>query len=155
MQIWIYLNGIQQGPYTLPQLQMMNLDPSTPVWYEGLPGWLPASQAPATAPMFVPAPSGSGAEGQGLAGGAGFVPAQGEIPPKPPTYLVWNIILAVLCCNVVAVAGIITGAISSSKYASGDYEGARRMSEATAWLVIIGIVWCLLALPFSILWSLL
>ena len=52
MQVWIHLNGIQQGPYTLDQLRLLSLDPTTPVWYEGLPQWMPAGKAPLTATMF-------------------------------------------------------------------------------------------------------
>ena len=52
MKIWIYLNGIQQGPYSLDELADMPVKASTPVWYEGLPQWLPAGEAPATASLF-------------------------------------------------------------------------------------------------------
>lgn len=53
MKIWIYLNGLQQGPYTLDQLRLLSLDPSTPVWYDGLPQWQPAHLAPLTAGLFA------------------------------------------------------------------------------------------------------
>ena len=53
MKFWIYLNGIQQGPYTFEQVKLLPLEPTTPVWYDGLPKWLPAAQAPATAPLFA------------------------------------------------------------------------------------------------------
>lgn len=151
MQIWIYQNGIQQGPYTLPQLQMMNLDPSTPVWYNGLGDWTPAAQAPATASLFGPtaAPPGFGG-GQQTNGNAPYgAQNQGNIPLKPPTYLVWNILLTVLCCCPLALIGIITGAISSSRYGSGDYAGAQRMSTITEWLLILSVVWMLIAAPVA------
>ncbi|MDE7457823.1 MAG: DUF4339 domain-containing protein, partial [Muribaculaceae bacterium] len=32
MKIWVYLNGNQQGPYTLDELRQLNLTSSTPVW---------------------------------------------------------------------------------------------------------------------------
>lgn len=147
MQIWIYLNGIQQGPYTLEQLQTMGLDPNTPVWYEGLAQWTPASRAQATMPLFGQPAAGQNAEY--------FASAGEERPPKPRTYLVWNIILTVLCCNILALAGIITGSISSSKYSAGDYEGAKRMSNVTEWLLILAIVWMFIAAPVSIICNLL
>lgn len=147
MQIWIHLNGIQQGPYTLAQLQTMNLDPATPVWYDGLPKWMPAAEAPATAPLFAAADWGAPASPVAV---NPQPQTQAEAPKRPSTYLVWNIIFVVLCCSPLAVAGIITGAISSSRYASGDYVGSERMSEVTAWLVILSIVWCLVSLPVGI-----
>ena len=143
MQIWIYLNGIQQGPYTLPQLQMMSLDPATPVWYQGLPNWMPANQAPATASLFGGTPG-----VQEI-----FIPeteSKGAIPKKPSTYLVWNILLTILCCCPLSLIGIITGSISSSRYSSGDYEGAKWMSHATEWLLILSVVWVVLSLPVAI-----
>lgn len=149
MQIWIHLNGIQQGPYTLDQLKLLPINAETPVWYNGLPQWTPAGQAPATAPLF-------GAYNTTESGANTPTPAattiqhQNVLPPKPPTYLVWNILFTVLCCCPVSIAGIVTGAISSSRYSSGDYDGARRMSHATEWLLIISIVWILLSLPVSI-----
>ena len=142
MQIWIYLNGIQQGPYTLEQIRVLNIDPSTPVWYNGLDEWTPAAKAPAVASLFdsqpADAPRVDTREGS-----------------KPPTFLVWNILLTILCCCPTALAGIITGALSSSRFASGDYEGAKRMSTATEWLLIISIVWMILSMPLSIIWGVL
>lgn len=42
MKIWIFLDGRQQGPFELSQLMDMPVEPTTPVWFEGLPQWLPA-----------------------------------------------------------------------------------------------------------------
>lgn len=142
MNIWIFLNGIQQGPYTLDQLRMLNLTPDTPVWYEGLPDWAAAAMAPATmclfAPQTPPPPSPSYAPGQSQ------VP---NLPPKPSTYLVWSVILTILCCSPFALAAIFTGMISSSRYQQGNYAGAQSMSEATAWLIMLSIVWGLVGWP--------
>lgn len=148
MDIWIYLNGMQQGPYTLGQLQMMNLDPATPVWYDGLPQWMPASQAPATASLFG---FGTAYQPQSQA----EAPTGAERPKKPNTYLVWNVILTVMCCCPTSLIGIITGAMSSSKYTAGDYDGAKKMSEITEWMLIIGIVWAVLSMPVAVAMSLL
>lgn len=52
MEIFIYKNGSQQGPYSIEQIKDMNLSPGTPVWYSGLADWTPASVAPATAGLF-------------------------------------------------------------------------------------------------------
>lgn len=172
MKFWIYLNGIQQGPYTFEQVKLLPLEPTTPVWYDGLPKWLPAAQAPATAPLFAAQPQ---AEPQVMDDGCGQAfgapapaagpvyapqpamqqPAAGEpMPKRPPTYMVWCILFTILCCSPVALAGIITGSISTSRYNAGDYEGAQRMSNATEWLLIISIVWAIIGLPVSIAFNL-
>ncbi len=152
MKIWIYLNGLQQGPYTFDQLRLLPIDAATPVWYDGLPQWMPAGQAPLTASLFDASP----AAGQPM-----DAPAQPQAapqpqvvyvqPPKRPnTYIVWSVILTILCCSPFALAGIITGAISSSRYASGDYASAKSMSEVTEWLLIISIVWAIVGIPVGI-----
>lgn len=137
MQIWIHLNGIQQGPYTIEQLRLLPIDASTPVWYEGLPEWMPAGQAPATASLLA-----SVADGRQIP--ATTIEAK---PPKPNTYLVWNIIFTILFFCPTALAGIITGIISSARYSSGNFAGAQRMSEASAWMLIISIVWAIVSAP--------
>lgn len=149
MQIWIHLNGIQQGPYTLPQLQMMNLDPSTPVWYEGLVQWMAAAEAPVTSGLFGVAHSELTGQNQSQE----LQNIQQKFS-KPKTYLVWNIIFTILCCCPLSLAGIITGAITQSRYGAGDHEGAKRMSTVTEWLFILSIVWIVLSMPVAIAWNL-
>ena len=154
MQIWIYLNGIQQGPYSFDQLRQLPLEPTTPVWYNGLAEWTPAAQAPATAALFTtdaPQTERPASQQTQTPGHISTIP-EGK---KPPTFLVWNILLTVLCCAPTALAGIITGVISSSRWAAGNTEGAKRMSVVTEWLLIISIVWMLVALPLSIVSNLL
>ena len=73
-----------------------------------------------------------------------------QAPPRPNTYIVWSVILTILCCSPFALAGIITGAISSSRYSAGDYAGAKSMSTATEWLLIISIVWAIVGIPIGI-----
>lgn len=51
MQFYIYNNG-PQGPFTREELMGMNITEDTPVWYEGLEDWMPASVAPETASLF-------------------------------------------------------------------------------------------------------
>lgn len=149
MQIWVYLNGVQQGPYTLAQVKELGLEPSTPVWYEGLADWTAASEAEATAMLFAAQPDATPEFAR-----AANTTTMRNHAPKPPTYLVWNILMTVLCCSLPALVGIITGSVSSSRFAAGDYEGARRMSEVTQWMVIISVVWILLSLPVTMVLSL-
>jgi hypothetical protein len=41
---FISLNGFTYGPYSFEDLRAMNLHPSTPVWFQGMGGWIPANQ---------------------------------------------------------------------------------------------------------------
>ena len=52
MKIWVYLNGVQQGPFALRQLADLSIEPGTPVWFEGLPQWLPAGKVEQLRPLF-------------------------------------------------------------------------------------------------------
>ena len=53
MQIFLYLNNEQAGPFTPEQIQGMmaagSVTPDTVGWYEGLDGWKPVSEIPALA----------------------------------------------------------------------------------------------------------
>ena len=176
MKIWIYLNGLQQGPYSLEQVKLLPVDADTPVWYDGLPQWTPAGQTPLLGPLVAtaaPEPDGPAcapetpaeqaaraartATQAAYAAQAAAQAAQAAqmattpIPPRPSTYIVWSIILTILCCSPFALAGIITGAISSSRYNSGDYAGAKSMSTVTEWLLIISVVWAVIAAPVTML----
>lgn len=60
-QMWhVAVNGQTQGPFTTEQMQQGaasgQLTPQTTVWTQGMAAWLPASQVPALAGMFAPAP---------------------------------------------------------------------------------------------------
>lgn len=136
MKIWIHLNGVQQGPYDLSQISQLPIDANTPVWYAGLPEWTPAGKAPATAPLFQA--------------------TQPEPQPRvvyvkqPATYTWLAVLLTVICCSPIALLAIITGAISSSRFSSGDYNGAKSMANLTEWLLIFAIVFGVLTAPFAL-----
>lgn len=72
-----------------------------------------------------------------------------EQPQRPPTFLAWSIILTLCCCTPFSLAAVVCGALSNARYNRGDYEGARRMSVATEWLVIISITLGIVGLPLS------
>lgn len=52
MKIWIYIGGVQNGPYDLREFPGLPVKGSTPVWHEGMADWKPAAKAPATAKYF-------------------------------------------------------------------------------------------------------
>ena len=62
MKIWIYIDGAQKGPFSEHELLEMNIVPSTPVWFEGMPKWLPAAEVPEMQPILNREPLSSAAE---------------------------------------------------------------------------------------------
>ncbi|MCM1068124.1 MAG: CD225/dispanin family protein [Muribaculaceae bacterium] len=52
MKIWIYINGQQEGPYSLEELLDKPVDENTKVWFEGLPKWYPAGCLDEMKPLF-------------------------------------------------------------------------------------------------------
>jgi hypothetical protein len=60
----IVFNGQQMGPYTIDQLRpgvsSGQFSAQTPVWRQGMAGWLPAGQVPELASLFGPPPTGGG-----------------------------------------------------------------------------------------------
>lgn len=153
MKIWVYLNGIQQGPYSLENARLLPLEPTTPVWYDGLPKWITAAEAPMLADLFPghaqqPATDSFTLtnEAPKATAAAGHAPAD-DIPLRPNTRLVWCIVLTVLCCSPFGIAGLFTGSAATQRYERGDYAGAARMAETTEWMVILGIVFGLIGWP--------
>ncbi len=63
---------------------------------------------------------------------------------RPRNYLVESILVTIFCCQPFGIVGIVFAAQVNSKYASGDYEGARQASKnAKKWMnwgIIAGIV---------------
>ncbi|MDE6445015.1 MAG: CD225/dispanin family protein [Muribaculaceae bacterium] len=74
--------------------------------------------------------------------------------PMPPTYLVWSIVTTVLCCLIPGIVAIIFSSQVSTKYLSGDYEGARKSSRnAEIWIIIsfvLGVLSATLTLPIAL-----
>ena len=74
--------------------------------------------------------------------------------PMPPTYLVWSVIMTILCCTIPGIVAIIYSAKVSSKYYQGDFEGSRRASQnAEIWIIIsfvLGVLSSTLYLPLTL-----
>ncbi len=75
-------------------------------------------------------------------------------PPMPPTNMVWAVICTVLCCFIPGIIAIIMSSRVSSRYYAGDFEGAKRASDATQWWIIasfvLGILSATLYIPLSL-----
>ena len=72
----------------------------------------------------------------------------------PPTYLVWSVIMTILCCTIPGIVAIIFSAKVSSKFYEGDIEGSRRASRnAEIWIIIsfvLGVISNTLYFPLAI-----
>lgn len=79
---------------------------------------------------------------------------QQEHRPMPPTFMVWSILSAILCCMPAGVVAIIFSAMVSSKYYARDFEGARKASRrAEIWIIasiVLGVVVNAIYLPLSL-----
>lgn len=81
-------------------------------------------------------------------------PMQGNQQPMPPSYLIWAILCTVLCCLIPGIVAIVFSSQVSSKYYSGDVEGAKRASRnAEIWIIVsfvLGILSATLYLPIML-----
>ncbi len=89
---------------------------------------------------------------------AGFQPQEptGQTPEKmPSTYLVWSVIMTILCCLPAGVVAIIFSCQVSSKFYAGDFAGAMQASErAQIWIIVsfvLGVMANTLYLPLMML----
>ncbi len=80
-------------------------------------------------------------------------PAPVEVPKCPNNYLVWNIVVTLLCCLPVGILGIIFASKVNPNYMTGNLEAARRWSERAEWCVIIAITCGFLSIPLQMLLS--
>lgn len=158
MRIWIYLNGIQQGPYTLDEIAAMNLLPSTPVWYDGITQWMPASEAPATAVLFGsdPASAEQAAETatanireSAITASKHVSGSSQDIPPRPRTYMGWSIFATICCCTPGGILAIIFTALTTSNYNQGKYDQAAKMANYAEWTIILSIVIGIIFFPIT------
>lgn len=72
----------------------------------------------------------------------------------PDNYLVWAILCTVLCCLPLGIVSIIKSTEVNSKWQMGDYEGAKRSSEAAKkwaiWGAIIAVILVVLYILFFV-----
>ena len=71
--------------------------------------------------------------------------------PMPPTYLIWSVLCTIFCCFIPGIIAIIYSSQVSTKFYSGDIEGAKRSSRiAEIWIIVsfvLGILTATLYLP--------
>ena len=164
MKIWVFLNDIQQGPYSLEEFAQLPVTPSTPVWYEGLERWMPAGEAPATAAFFgAETATETGSEAAPDTAGLTIAPEvarreEGRLSlndvddknnPCPPTFIGWSIFILICCFPIGGILGLIFSNMVGSAYRAGNYRSAARMSEAAEWTIMISIVIGLMMTPLT------
>lgn len=74
--------------------------------------------------------------------------------PMPSTYLVWAIVMTIICCTIPGIVAIVFSSQVSTRYAVGDLEGARRASRnAEIWIIVsfvLGVISAVLYLPMML-----
>jgi len=105
------------------------------VWCEGMPAWKPAAEVfPGTVPgMSAPSAPPPPILAPAFAPGMPLTPR----PPKPDNYLVWAILVTLLCCIPLGIVAIVFATQVDSKYALGDDAGAAQASkQARLWSIL-------------------
>ena len=80
-----------------------------------------------------------------------YAPQQQNQEPMPSTYLVWSILCTIFCCFIPGIVAIVFSSQVSSKYFTGDIEGAKKASRnAEIWIIVsfvLGVLTATLYLP--------
>lgn len=75
--------------------------------------------------------------------------------PMPDTYLIWSVVITILCSLIPGIIAIIYSSKVSSRYYAGNIEGAKRASRlAQIWCIVsivVSVIWTTLYLPLSLL----
>lgn len=169
MEYWIVINEERIGPLTIEELKGYDLKADTPVWYAGLEDWIQADQVAELAELLnseatdvvenFEEEATEVVDAEPVSEPESTQPkmAVEEKPlrPCPPSYLVWAVLVVVLCCAPLGIPAIIYSSQVKTKYNNGDYSGARKASERAALWVILAFVGGLIYQPFSGLFSIL
>lgn len=143
MQYYMHINGVQVGPFEESDLMLNGLTPTTPVWTEGMTGWMPANQVAALAYLFAgqtPPPD------YGYQPNPGYGPqpdngfGSSNRPPMPSTNLVWGILVTMFCCLPLGVVSIVKASQVSGLYAQGRYDEAEAASKAASKWALWGAI---------------
>lgn len=74
-----------------------------------------------------------------------------QVPPMKPTTWLWQAIAVTLCCSpIFGVIGIVFAARVNSLYYSGLYEESEKSSKKAKMWVIIGFVFGILVMVYTI-----
>ena len=183
MEYWVSINNNQVGPMSLEEVVALNPSADMLVWHPGMPDWDKAVNLPELAHLFESQPENVeesqednvDTQEENIVADKEetieqpietFTPEikeenqaiQSVVEPKepcPPTYLVWTILVTVLCCVPLGVISLIYSSQVKSKYEAGDIEGAKKASTKTELWLILAFVLGLIYQPFSVVFALL
>lgn len=79
------------------------------------------------------------------------VQTDADIYPMPKTYMIWNLVLCLLCV-VTGVIGLVFSSKVAQRYNAGDYQGAVAASKNARLMVLASVVMGLVNVPFLILY---
>lgn len=176
MKYYIIENESPVGPFELSELVARGLRPTDLVWAEGMADWATAeSVEEVRMALYGPkaaenAPAAPTAQAQ-----AGVCPPpaprvaqpasdyqqpqqapyqpqqQYQQPILPPdNYLVWAIVVTVLCCVPFGIVAIVKAASVNTLWNSGNYEQAYQASaNAKKWTIIAAICGAVVGLLYS------
>lgn len=74
-----------------------------------------------------------------------------DMPPMPKTYMLWNLVLCLLCV-VTGIIGLVFSSKVAQRYNAGDYDGAVEASKNAKLMVLASVVMGLINVPFLILY---
>lgn len=173
MDYWIAIDKQKIGPMSLTEVRARRLTPDTLVWHNGLSTWCKAGSLPELADSLAATESLSPCSTgnvtihdlpeteRPIPTNPAYVmqPEDAPVvtkkeaptpPPMPRSYLGWSIAAIILCCTIPAIVSLIYSTRISSRYNSGDYEGAQKASERSEMWFIVSIVFGIVQLPFTI-----
>ena len=146
---YFYLeDGVQKGPATADQLAR-TITPRTLLWHEGMEDWTAAEEIPEmgdllSGPNIVPSET-TGATCPPPPSAVGSATAIGA-PTKPNNYLIWSILLTLLCGSVPGIVGIALGITCNQQYAKGDYRGAELASSVARNCLLVSVAFAVILL---------
>lgn len=150
VKYYAMLGSERVGPMSLDELRSRGITPQTPVWRTGMSDWANASTFPELASCFQPPQPSyppynqmpNSAPGPNYAAGGYYGSYDNSpMPPRPNNYLVWSILVTVLCCLVGGIVALVYSSKVNSCYDRGDYEGALSASNtARTWCIVSAIV---------------
>lgn len=161
---WMMQGGVRLGPMSFDELVRRLSSPSTPVWREGMADWCAAENLPELSGFFrTAAPKQTFASAYAPPAQPYVAPSQSWHQPvkqpadeaMPPTYLAWSIVAMLVCCIVTGIVALIYSTKVSSRWTTGDYDGARRASSSAQMWIIVTVVCGLISIPFQIILALL
>ena len=136
----------------------MGITPDTIVWAEDIVDWIPAYQVSELNSLFAPntqtpppyqEPSSQATEA--LRYDTTGPKARPSVPPMPPTYLVWSILVTIFLSRIIGIIAIVYSVQVSSCYYAGNYEGAAYASrQARLWVRVPAYIFLGLLLAFLI-----